>query len=372
MKRILACFMFIALVVTASGCSSNSSELTLSGDVQNNIISSNSTVQGKIVEMKKQQGEIVKKGEVIAIIDSTNQKYSVDQLQAVVNMKKAKLEELQAGTRTQQLDQSKAQVRAAKAQLDLLKAGSSAQQISQAKNNVSIATEAMEAAQISYDYLTTIYNNTLTAEAKYKLDTAGTQLSTTKYQLSNANQQLTLLQNGSSSQAVSAAQANYDAANAQLSLLQSGSTKQSIATAQADLDQAAAQLSQAQNVLSNFNITALADGIIISKNFELGDIVSPGSNIADIAVANDLYVVCYVPVKYLDKVYYNQPLTVTTSTGTQTGNVNYIALKTEYTPKDELSTTGKGNTTTKIKVSIKDEKGLLKSGMTAKVILPLK
>ena len=332
MKRILTFCMFIALMTLASGCSSNSSELTLKGDIQNNIISSNSTVQGKIIEMKKQQGETVKKGEVIAIIDSVNQKYTVAQLQAVVTMKKAKLEELQAGSRSQQ--------------------------VTQAKNNVSISGEVVDAAQLNYDYISTLYNNTLACfnsgiiskadldASKFKLDTAATQLSTAKYQLANSKQQLNLLQNASSSQ--------------------------SITSAQADLAQAVAQLSQAQNILSNYNIIAMADGIIISKNFELGDIVNPGSNIADIAVANDLYVVCYVPEKYLDKVYYNQPLTVTTSTGTQTGKVNYIALKKEYTPKDEQSTTGSGNTATKIKVSIKDDKGILKSGMTAKVILPLK
>jgi len=330
MKKIFACILFISLATT--GCSLNSNTLTLKGDIQNNIISSNSTVSGKILQMNKQQGESVKKGEIIAVIDSANQKYTVDQLQAAVNMKKAKLEEIQAGTRPEQLVQ--------------------------AKNNVVIAQEALNAAQKTYDYANTQYNNTLVLykseivskneldAAKYKLDTATSQLSIAKYQLPNSEQQLALLQNGS--------------------------TKQTIATAQADLDQSVAQLNQAQNTLNNYNIVALADGIIISKNFELGDIVNIGSNIADVAVSNDVYVLCYIPEKYLDKIYYNQPLTVTASTVTQTGKVSYIALKTEYTPKDKQSTTDNGNTATKIKVAINDNNGKLKSGMTANVVIPLK
>ena len=112
-----------------TGCSSNSNVLTLKGDIQNNIISATSTISGKIVEMKKNQGEVVKKGDIIAVIDNTNQKYVVDQMQATVNIKKAKLEELQVGTRPEQIEQAEAQVRANKAQLDLLTSGNRSEQI---------------------------------------------------------------------------------------------------------------------------------------------------------------------------------------------------------------------------------------------------
>jgi len=144
----------------ATGCSSNSSILTLKGDIQNNIVSATTTISGKITEMKKQQGELVKKGDIIAVIDNTNQKYVVDQLQAVVHMKNAKLDELQSGTRPEQIEQAEAQVRAAKAQLDLLNAGNRSEQIEQAKNEVSIAEDSVNSTQTTYDYVNNQYNNT--------------------------------------------------------------------------------------------------------------------------------------------------------------------------------------------------------------------
>lgn len=382
MKKLLICIVGLALLTT--GCSSKSNTLTLKGDIQNNIISADSIVAGKIVEMNKQQGEPVKKGDIIAVIDNSNQKYAIDQLKAVVNMKKAKLEELQAGTRPQLIEQAQAQVRSAKAQLDLLIAGNRSEQIYQAKNGVSIAQEALNTAQTTFDYINIQYKKTLELytegslskseldNAKYKLDTAAKQKNTAQYQLRSAKEQLTLLQKGSTSQAISAARANYDAVNAQLKLLKSGATTQSIASAQADLDQTIAQLNQAKHTLNNCNITALADGIIISKNYELGDVVNVGSNIADIAMANDLYVLCYIPDEYLDKISYNQLLNVTASTGVQTGRVSYIDLKHEYKPKDKQSTSDNKHIATKIKVAIKDPNGILKSGMTANVEVPLK
>lgn len=384
MRKIFILSSLIIFLITVTGCSNNSTALTLKGDIQNNIVPATSTVSGKIIEMKKKQGEEVKKGDIIAVIDNANQKYSVDQMQAVVNMKKAKLEELQIGTRQEQIDQAEAQVRATKAQLDLLTSGNRIQQIEQAKDEVSIADDTVNSAQTSYDYVNKQYNDTnelyqsgavpksTLDDAKYKLDAASTQLSTAKFKLESTNEQLSLLQEGSTTQAIETAKANYDAANSQLSLLKNGSTKQAIDAAQGDLDQSIAQLNQAQNTLSNCNIVALNDGIVISKNYELGDVVSTGSDIADIAVANELYVLCYIPDKYLDKISYNQSLNVTTSLGNQTGSVNYIALKHEYTPKDKQSTSDSKHLATKIKVAITDNDGALKSGMPATVEIPLK
>lgn len=384
MKKLFIFGSLIFFLSTVTGCSANSNVLPLKGDIQNNIVPATSTVSGKIIEMKKNQGEAVKKGDIIAVIDNASQKYSVDQMQAVVNMKKAKLEELQIGTRQEQIDQADAQVRAAKAQLDLLTSGNRTQQIAQAKDEVSIAEDTVSSAQTSYDYIEKQYNDTnelyqssavpksTLDDVKYKLDTASTELSSAKLKLESTKEQLSLLQEGSTTEAIETAKANYDAANAQLSLLKNGSTKQAIDAAQGDLDQSIAQLNQAQNTLNNYNIIALNDGIIISKNYELGDVVNIGSDVADIAVSNDLYVLCYIPDKYLDKISYNQSLNVTASTGNQTGTVNYIALKHEYTPKDKQSTSDSKHIATKMKVAINDSDGALKSGMPATVEVPIK
>lgn len=383
MKKILICSLFLMpILLMITGCSSN--ELTLNGDIQNNIVPVSTTVSGKIVELQKKQGEPVKKGDIIATVDNTNQKYTVDQMQAVVNMKKAKLEELNTGTRPEQITEAEAQVRAAKAQVDLLVSGNRSEQIEQAKDEVSVAENAVNSAQEAYDNINTDYTSTSELyesgavsksaldDAKLKLDTTSNDLSSAKYKFESAKEQLQLLEDGSTSQAIDAAKANYDAENAQLDMLKNGSTKQTIDAAQADLDQSIAQLNQAQNTLDNCNIIAPNDGIIISKNFESGDVVNIGNDIIDIAVSNDVYVLCYLPDEYLDKVSYNQSLNVTTSTGAQTGTINYIDVKHEYTPKDKQSTSDGKHIATKIKITIDDQNGALKSGMTANVKIPLK
>ncbi|CAB1255126.1 HlyD family secretion protein [Clostridium sp. MT-14] len=381
MKRIYICILFAAFILT--GCGSKSS-ITLKGDIADNTVSVSSTVGGKVIKMNKNQGEKVKKGDLIALIDNSSQKYQVAQLQAVVDMKKAKLSSLNAGTRTEQIEQAKAQVKAAGAQLDLLKSGNRQEQINQSQNNVSIAQQDLNIAQTQYDNSKSDYEKYLILnksgaisqkeleDVKLKMDTSSYTLLSAKSKLDNARQQLNLMQEGSTSQAIETASANYEAANAQLKLLENGPTDDEIKASQEDLNQSIAQLSQAKNELNKYNITALSDGIIISKNFELGDIVTAGSNIADIAVTDDLYVICYLPDKYLDKIHYNQYVNVKTSLGIQKGKINYIDLKKGYTPKDKQSTSDKDHITTKIKIAIKDKTGILKSGMTAEVEIPFK
>jgi len=358
--------------------------LTLTGDIENNVISANSTVSGKIVLMDKSQGEKVKKGDIIAEIDSQNQVFAVEQLQAVVDLKRAKLDELKAGARPQQIKQLEALTRGAKAQWDLLKAGNRVEQKDQAELAVAIAKKAVETAKISKDYAQNQYE---TAKAiadmgdlsqqeldglKYKVDLASQTLATANDQLNNVKSQLTLIDKGATVQSISSAKANYDSAKAQLDLMKAGATSQSIRMAEADLNQSIAQLKQAKSILDNYKIVALADGIIISKNYQLGDIVNVASNLADIAIEGDLYVITYIPDKYLDRVSYGEKLEIKTGVGVIQGTVNYIALKHEYTPKDKQSTNDSKHKATKIKIKISDASGVLKSGMTGEIKVPLK
>ncbi|ULL19190.1 HlyD family efflux transporter periplasmic adaptor subunit [Paenibacillus sp. H1-7] len=375
----------VAVLITGmmTGCSlkSGSSPVTVKATIEYNQISAVSTVSGKIIRLNKQQGEPVNKGEVLAVIDNANPTYVVDQWQAVVQAKKARLEEVEAGSRPEQIRQAEAQAEAAKAKLDLLLSGSRPEQIEQAQSQVLMAEEALSNAGITLDYLRIQQNKAANLydlgqlskdeldNAKYKTDTAAKQQAAAKHQLEASKQQLALLKNGATAEEISAARANYEAADAQLALLKAGSTKQAVAAAQADFDQAAAQLNQAKSQLDNYRIVALEDGIIISKHFELGDVVNAGSNLADIAVANDLYAVCYVPDAYLDRVNYNQTVNVKVGNEVLAGRVQYIALKHEYTPKDQQSAND-DHVATKVKIALKGAKLSLKPGMEASVEIP--
>ena len=434
MKKIVIVIFSVFWLTGCSLLSGSPEQLTLEGDVEHTVISATSTVSGQIVEMTKDLGETVKKGETIAIINSESQKFTMEQLEAVVNMKKAALEklekgtrpeqiqqakaavraakaklaEMEAGTRPEQLEQAKQQVKAAKAQLDLIQSGTRAEQIEQAKNATAIAKEAYDIQRIASEQVNTTYQNTLQLfqngyvsqkeldDAKAQQDTANKQLTTLKLQLDNAKQQLNLLQNGATVYEKTIAESQYDAALAQLKLLQNGATDQAMELVRAEVEQATAQLQllqngatqqeltiarsdvnaavaqwkQAKSKLDEYSIKALEEGIIISKSFELGDVVNVGSHIADIAV-NDIHIVIYVPNEYIHTIRYNQKVTVQTPVGKKTGKVSYIALEDEYMIKDKQTGEEDKPIATKVKVTVKDREGVLKPSMSVKVIVPI-
>ncbi len=432
MKKISVAFILLCALLC--GCSSDSGEIVLRGDIQNGSVSAVSTVAGRIVEMPKAQGERVVKGDVIAVIDSTAQKYAVDQQQAVVDMKRAKLDELKSGARPEQIDaaeaavemaeaklaqlrsgnrrevirQADAAVKSAKAKLDEITGGSRAQQIEQSEAAVESLQASVRSGELNLTHTRDKYeqakqlfelgeasqSNLLDAESV--MNSASQSLESAKSQLKGAQAALDLLREGASPEAIRAAQGAYEQAvaqadlakagatseeiraaeaavaqaQAQLALLAGGSTEQSIAAMEADLAQSVATLNQAKYNLESCEIKALEDGIIISRSYNPGDVVNIGSSISDIGIDSDVYVLCYLPEQYLDRIAYNDEIEVKTTLGSQTGHISYIDLKTEYTPKDKQSSNDTKSKTVKIKVAIDSNGGKLKSGMTAEVIIP--
>lgn len=68
----------------------------LKGSVEQEIVPHYSSVSGQITELKVQLGQTVQAGDVLAVLDQTNQKYACQQEQILVQ-KQAALDQLLAG-----------------------------------------------------------------------------------------------------------------------------------------------------------------------------------------------------------------------------------------------------------------------------------
>lgn len=434
MNKLLLLPLCLLLLTGCSYFSGEAQELLLEGDIEHTIVATTSTVAGQIIELHKGLGETVKKDEVIAVIDHQSADYTIQQLEATLKLKQAALDkllqgarpeqvkqaqatvrvvearlaEIQSSTRPEQIEQAKTRVTAAQARLDLAQSGSRKEQIEQEKNRVLIAKEAYNTQLISYGQLHKTYERTQALvtdglapqkeldAAKTQLDLASKQLTTLQLQLDNANQQLALLQNstiaeevviaqanyeeaqaqlaliqkGASAQTIAVVQAELDAAKAQLALVSNGATEQEIAMAQAEIEAAQAQLDSAKHQLTRHFIRALADGRIISKSVELGNVVVAGSHIADIA-SSTLAVTIYVPTEYIHTIQYDQLLNVQTPTEALQGKVSYIALEDEYMPKDKQTGIEDKPIATKVKLTLQGDRSRLNPSTPVTVTVPL-
>lgn len=313
MKRL--CGLLLALLVMAgpTGCSwPQNQDLVLTGVVETSIYSNYSEVAGKITESPIELGQEVVPGELIAVIDDSDQRYALEQLQTTLTKKKAALAELRKG--------------------------SEAEQIKQGRNNVALAEQAVSAAAISRQRAQDAYDRAESLleaggmaraaydEARNQLDLAHIEYSSKQLQLDNARQQLALLLEGAS--------------------------REKIDAAQADVDQTESQLRQAEEGLAKFRILAGHDGIIISKNYRLGDIVAPGYNLAEVASNSEKVLIAYLPEDNLAAINYGQEVTLRRGAEQFTGIVSFIDAKAQYTPKEMQTAANKNKDSVKVKVRL--------------------
>ena len=185
--------------------------------------------------------------------------------------------------------------------------------------------------------------------------------------------------------AVAVAQLRYDTAYASLLTLQTGTNSPTVVSASKALDQAKASLEQAKAAvaqaeanlalldtqIAKLTITAPADGVVLTRNVEVGEFVQPGATSYVIGQLSDLPITVYVPEDKYGALKLGQSATVTVDSFpgiTFTATVIQISDKAEFTPRNVQTVEGRSSTVFAIKLSISNPDGQLKIGMPADVV----
>ena len=344
---ITAAILILFFTLPLSGCS-KSNILELSGTVESTQIDCNAEVAGKVVKLEKDEGDAIKAGDVIAVLDSSFQELAVKQQEALVKLKQARLDELKAGTRPEQLEQAEAAVKSAEFAVKNAQTG-----VDTASTSYNYWLEKYENVKSLLDSNSASENDLL--DAKYKLDTSKQQLDVAQKQLKSTQAQLQSVQS-------------------QLALLKKGSTNQAVQAAEADLEQSQAALDQAELILSKYQVKAPASGTLLIKNVEMGDMVNTGTNVGTLSDLTDLRIKVYIQQKNLKSISLGQELDLSIQAfdgRTVKGKITYISHQAEFTPKNVETDDAKENTVFKVKIKILDNMASLKPGMTANAIIPL-
>ena len=314
-KRALPLILLLALCLAAAiyyflGTDSD----TLIGEVEATIYPHKTEVSGKILEMPISLGSEVKKGDALAVLDSTGLRYEIEQMELMIEKQRIALAQAQLGVE-----------------------GST-----QAERNLTVAQAAYNSAMANFNKAQKDYQNALTLfqEGAISRDS----LENAKLKADNARETLTV-------------------ANAQL---QGASSQASAETATLDITQNESRLRQMKENLGEYPIKAAVDGIVMSLSYVAGDTVGPGYNLADIAGTGEKYMVFYIPEDKLNLIDYGSEVDVIHENKKYTGIVKYIDVNSKYTPKDMQTAANKNKESFKIKVLLPDDVPL-KPGETAEV-----
>jgi HlyD family secretion protein len=293
--------------------------ITASGKVQPiQSVNISPKSSGLLADLNVEQGQTVKKGQIIARMDNSEIKMRIIQYKANLEQAKAQLAESLAGSRPEEIAQGKARVDQAQAQLAIIREGNRLQEIQQAQAQVDSAKAAIELTQSRLKR----YQN-LAKDGAISQDSLEQYISENrkaKANLEEAEKRLSLLKIGNRNQDIQKQQAIVNQEKEALRKLENGNRPEEIARLKAAVASAEAQLKQQQVQLEDTIIRAPFAGIITQRYATVGGFVSPAVSASSsasatstsiVALAKGLEVLANVPEVDISQIKQRQKVEIT-------------------------------------------------------------
>lgn len=161
--------------------------------------------------------------------------------------------------------------------------------------------------------------------------------------------------------------AKAKAAAENLRMRETGFRRQQVAGAREAAEAAAAQLAGARSRAGELVLTAPARGVVLLKNFEVGEVVQPGAPVVTLGNPDSLWMRVYVAAPHLTAVRLGSAAEVRPAGAKRTwpGRVVEIASRAEFTPRVALTEQEQANLVFGVKVALAPSGGALKAGLPA-------
>ena len=295
-------------------------QIKVSGNIETTTVGAGFKIPGQVLRRMVDEGESVKKGQVIASLETADLELDVANAKIQLLAAQVIASQLANGSRSQDVSAAQAAARSAEAD----------------KQN----------AAAEYRRMRELFaNSAVSAQERDR--------SLTAYRMASAR---------------------ADQAGQQLSLVVEGPRREEIELAAAKVEQAQKQLELAKTRLAYAQITAPIDGFVLSKNIEAGEYVSPGTPVVTIGELNQVWLKAYIAETDLGRVKLGQKVSVTTDTypnKTYRGSIGFIASEAEFTPQNIQTAEERVKLVYRIKIMIDNPAHELKPGMPADAAINL-
>ncbi|MFI5144322.1 MAG: HlyD family secretion protein [Ignavibacteria bacterium] len=315
MKYILNIFA-VTLLIFLLGCGNNKdkNQINASGTIESVNVTVSSKAAGQIKRLLVDEGDRVKKGDVLVEIDHDLLDIQIRQAEANVDFANAQLRLLQSGSRQEDIKQTE----------DLLK---------QSKIN-------LDQAKTDKDRMESLYSSN--SVTKKQLEDAQTKYNLNLSQYNGAKENLQKIKNLARPQEIEQSKANLRKNTAALELLK-------------------------QN-LEDCKVIAPVDGIISKKYVESGEMVNQNSSLLKLSNLETVNLMIYVNEEELGKVKLNQKADISVDTykdKVYNGKIIFISPEAEFTPKNIQTQDERTKLVFGVKIEIPNPQFELKPGMPA-------
>ncbi len=343
------------------------SVVALSGRIEGDDSAVAPKTTGRILEVRFREGDSVKAGETIAVLDDAQVFARADQARAAVTVAEARLRSSrdQIAVLQEQLQQNDLQTEQAK--LD------ASGRVRQAEADVAAAESDLanqEAAFQIADFDRTAYNKLRKTDAVSERQarqanaTAEQQaaaVAAAKRRLESARGVLNMAQATLSNPAIR----GFQASTVRKQLAQQRSE---IAYSQALADQARYQLTEAQATRSDLTVKAPFDGTVMTRAAEPGEVVQAGTAIVTLLDLSKVYLRGFIPEGQIGKVKVGQPARIYLDSDPAKALDAYVERidpQATFTPENTYFRDDRVKQVVGVKLRLKSGIGFAKPGMPA-------
>lgn len=292
----------------------NSGAIKVSGNIEITDSEIGFKIPGKISKRLVSEGEKIKEGQIIAILDSSDLEKEKALREAEINLAKAQLAELDAGSRPEEIAQAAANVKTIKAEADKLKADFTRQ--SELYKKKVIADREFEASRAAYE----------------------------------------------------AAQGRLKETQEKLSLSEKGPRSEKIDQARANLQHANAAFELADTRLGYASLYSPFSGMVLAHHVESGEYLGAGTPVATVGDLEHAWLRAFISETDLGRAKQGQKALVTVDTWPDKkfeGTVTFISSQAEFTPKTVQTEKERVKLVYRIKIDVPNPQMELKPGMPA-------
>jgi len=336
-------------------------------------------VGGRVQEILTDEGQAVNTGAVLAVLD--RREYVALRDQARANLQRARRNLLQLETVLEvnrnvlpaEVDRAAAAVKALQAQLAEAESGYRAQEVERARLAADVARVTLENARKDKDRYDELFRKGVVAEKSR--DSVTVQYETALREHQRAVEAYRMAREGFRREEIDTARSRLAEGQAALRLAQSNlkkieASEQDVEAARAQVAAAQAALDVAETQLDHTRLRAPYGGIILSRNVEPGEVVTPSQEVLSIADLSTVDLKVFVAETEIGRITPGQPAAVKIDTfpdKVYDGRVAYISPQAEFTPKIIQTHKERVKLVYLVKVSVPNPHFELKSGMPADV-----
>ena len=351
--------------------------LLVSGNIELNEVDIAFKTSGRLVERTVDEGDEVKKGQVIARLDRDQLVAQRERETAGLLSADAQLAQAETALAWQKanlaadIEQRQANLSAAQSKLLELKNGSRPQEIQEAHAAVASAQSEYDRAQRDWQRAQALYQNDDISTAQH--DQYRNRWEAAGAALQQAKERDALVVAGPRAEEIETAAAQVQAARGALKLAQANSLEmkrreQELATRRAEIARSKANLALIDSQLSDTVAVAPADGVVLVKSADVGEVLAPGTAVVTVGDIDHPWLRGYVNETDLGKIRLGSRAKVTTDSypgKVYDGRVTFISSEAEFTPKQIQTQQERVKLVYRIKIEVANPKHELKSNMPA-------